>query len=235
MPRKTNPIWSVHTNVLSIITTSSQQGSGTRLWQCKYCGDQYTSTITRVKRHLTGIGCTDQIGACEKIPPLLKQQLIDEYFPASASSLRGALSTQDALHDAFVGELETLGAETEETEELLADVLNVEVFRQTIAGNILVGSYCTFSNRGGLVHPHTSVEDLDELSSLLQVPLVAGTVNRGSEVIGAGLVVNDWSAFCGFDTTATELSVIENIFKLREAQPMAMVKDMRASLIDTLA
>ncbi len=28
------------------------------------------------------------------------------------------------------------------------------------------------------VHPQTSVEDLDELASLLQVPLVAGTVNR---------------------------------------------------------
>ncbi|CAL5422765.1 unnamed protein product [Camellia sinensis] len=44
---------------------------------------------------------------------------------------------------------------------------------------------------GGLVHPHTSIEDLDELSTLLQVPLVAGTVNRGSEVIVAGLTVND--------------------------------------------
>ncbi|KAJ7564406.1 hypothetical protein O6H91_02G016100 [Diphasiastrum complanatum] len=93
-----------------------------------------------------------------------------------------------------------------ETEELIADVLNVEVFRQTIAGNILVGSYSVFSHRGGLVHPHTSIEDLDELSSLLQVPLVAGSVNRGSEVIGAGLVANDWTAFCGLDTT-TELSL----------------------------
>ncbi|KAL3644241.1 eukaryotic translation initiation factor 6 [Castilleja foliolosa] len=120
-----------------------------------------------------------------------------------------------------------------ETEELIADVLGVEVFRQTVAGNILVGSYCTFSNRGGLVHPHTSIEDLDELSTLLQVPLVAGTVNRGSEVIAAGLTVNDWTAFCGSDTTATELSVIESVFKLREAQPSALVDEMRKSLIDT--
>ncbi|KAH6767995.1 Translation initiation factor IF6 [Perilla frutescens var. frutescens] len=120
-----------------------------------------------------------------------------------------------------------------ETEEMIADVLGVEVFRQTVAGNILVGSYCTISNRGGLVHPHTSIEDLDELSTLLQVPLVAGTVNRGSDVIAAGLTVNDWTAFCGSDTTATELSVIENVFKLREAQPSALVDEMRKSLIDT--
>ncbi|PPR87276.1 hypothetical protein GOBAR_AA33412 [Gossypium barbadense] len=120
-----------------------------------------------------------------------------------------------------------------ETEEIIADVLGVEVFRQTIAGNILVGSYCAFSNRGGLVHPHTSIEDLDELSTLLQVPLVAGTINRGSEVIAAGMTVNDWTAFCGSDTTATELSVIESVFKLREAQPTAIVDEMRKSLIDT--
>lgn len=122
-----------------------------------------------------------------------------------------------------------------ETEDIIADVLGVEVFRQTIAGNALVGSYCKISNQGGLVHPRTSVEDLEELSSLLQVPLVAGTVNRGSDVIGAGMVVNDWSAFCGADTTSTEISVVEGIFKLNGATSQRIVKDMRSTLIDSLS
>lgn len=122
-----------------------------------------------------------------------------------------------------------------ETEEILSDTLNVEVFRQTVASNLLVGSYCVLSNQGGLVHPQTSSQDQDELSSLLQVPLVAGTINRGSEVIAAGMVVNDWSAFCGLDTTSTEISVIESVFKLNEAQPATITTTMRASLIDSMA
>ncbi|KAG8954286.1 Eukaryotic translation initiation factor 6 [Tulasnella sp. 424] len=122
-----------------------------------------------------------------------------------------------------------------ETEEIIADVLKVEVFRQTLADNVLVGSYSAITNQGGLVHPKTSINDQDELSTLLQIPLVAGTVNRGSDVIGAGLVVNDWCAFTGFDTTATEISVIEAAFKLQGRSQQAVIGEMRDSLIDNLS
>ena len=121
-----------------------------------------------------------------------------------------------------------------ETEEIVSDTLGVEVFRQTIAGNALVGSYASLTNQGCMVHPKTTIEDQEELASLLQVPVVAGTVNRGSDVIGAGMVVNDWSAFCGLETTSTEISVIESIFKLQNATPNAIVHEMRSALIDSM-
>jgi translation initiation factor 6 len=126
-----------------------------------------------------------------------------------------------------------------ETEDIIADVLGVEVFRQTVGGQALVGSYSKFTNQGGMVHPRTTVEDMEELASLLQVPLVAGTVNRGSDVLGGGMVVNDWSAFVGLDTTGTEIQVIESIFKLsargQAGQQSSMISDMRNSLIDQLS
>jgi translation initiation factor 6 len=99
-----------------------------------------------------------------------------------------------------------------------------------VADNVLVGTYCQLSNQGALVHPRTTVQDQDELSSLLQVPLVAGSVNRGSDVIGGGLVVNDWCAFAGLHTTATELQVIEQIFKLQEGQ-----QNMRDTIVESYA
>jgi len=119
-----------------------------------------------------------------------------------------------------------------ETEEIIQDTLKVETFRATIASNVLVGSYCVLTNQGGLVTARTSVDDMEELSQLLQIPLTAGTVNRGSEVVGAGLVANDWAAVCGMDTTATELGVVESILKLN-AGDTAM--DMRSALVDNYA
>lgn len=103
-----------------------------------------------------------------------------------------------------------------ETEEVIADTLQVETFRATVASNALVGSYSVLTNQGCLVHARTPAQDMEELAQLIQVPVTAGTINRGSGLIGAGVVANDWTAFCGMDTSATEVGVVEKIFNLQE-------------------
>ncbi|KAK4158418.1 hypothetical protein C8A00DRAFT_10869 [Chaetomidium leptoderma] len=157
------------------------------------------------------------------LPDEIRIQRIEERL----SALGNVIVTND--HTALVHpDLER------ETEEIIADVLGVEVFRQTVADHVLVGSYMSLSNQGGLVHPKTSIQDQDELSSLLQVPLVAGSVNRGSNVIGGGMVVNDWMAVTGLDTTAPELSVIESVFRLGEgAAPGAINTSMKETIVES--
>ncbi|CCW59974.1 unnamed protein product [Phytomonas sp. EM1] len=123
-----------------------------------------------------------------------------------------------------------------ETEEVIRDVLGVQTFRTSIASNALVGTYAVVTNKGCLVHPKTPAEDMDEISSLLQVPVVAGTINRGNAAVGSGLLVNDWVAFCGLTTTATELTVVERVFHLRGVRPESdLLQNVRSVLVDELA
>jgi translation initiation factor 6 len=106
----------------------------------------------------------------------------------------------------------------QESEEIIADTLQVEVFRHMIANNALVGSYCVLSNQGGLVCADINNSELENLSSLLQVPLVAGTVNRGNKIVASGLVVSDHIAYAGMKTTSSEFTAIDTAFGLTPAR-----------------
>jgi len=209
-------------------TFESELGDTIPIVQTSIAGTRIIGRLTAGNRHglLVPFTTTDQElqHLRNSLPDTIAIQRVDERL----SALGNVIATNDYV--ALVHpEIDR------ETEEIIADVLKVEVFRHQIADNLLVGSYCVVTNQGGMVHPATTMQQQDELSSLLQVPLVAGTVNRGSDVLGAGLVVNDWCAFTGFDTTATEISVIEATFKLQGQTSTAVIGEMRDSLIDNWA
>lgn len=54
-------------------------------------------------------------------------------------------------------------------------------------------------------------------------------------MISGGMVVNDWVSFVGQDTTATEISVIESVFRLNDQQPDQVTGQMRDALLDDMA
>lgn len=101
-----------------------------------------------------------------------------------------------------------------DTEEIIADVLRVRVIRCMVGGTPMLGSFVKITNVGGLVHPEVTVDELNILANTLGIPVTAGTVNRGSSMVGKGIMANDWTVFCGDDTTAPEIVVIEAIFKI---------------------
>lgn len=105
-----------------------------------------------------------------------------------------------------------------ENVRVVEETLMVECFRHNVGCEPLVGTFSAMNNQGMLVHPRTSAEEIEELCGLLSLSVVAGTVNKGSSVIGGGLVVNDWISFLGYRSTAIEVSVVENTFKLVEGR-----------------
>ncbi len=96
--------------------------------------------------------------------------------------------------------------------KLVEDVLGVEVVVRGIGGSPLVGSIAHVTNKGLLVFPLASDEELRELSEIFRVVADVGTVNRGSIFIRTGLVANSRGAIVGYDTTGPELMRIYQVF-----------------------
>ncbi len=96
----------------------------------------------------------------------------------------------------------------------IEDVLNVETVVFDFAGLSLPGSISLANNNGCLVHPLTTDEEIDYISSILKVETDVSTVNRGIPYVSSGAIANDKNGIFGVDCTGPEMMRLSNVLNL---------------------
>jgi len=134
-----------------------------------------------------------------RLPKLLRIGIMEERLNAAGNNIlandRAAL-----VHSSASGH----------TLRLIADVLDVEVQRGSVAGIDTVGSSCIATDKGVISHPRTTEEELRFLKDLFGVPASVATLNYGTPYLGACAIANSKGAFIGSRSTPIELGKLED-------------------------
>ncbi len=99
---------------------------------------------------------------------------------------------------------------SEKSEEAIAETLDVDVKRGTIAGLKMVGSLGVATNKGVLCHPHVDQQEMELMEDLFKVSVTKTTANHGSGWIGTSIIANTKGAVVGDATTPIEMGRIED-------------------------
>ena len=99
--------------------------------------------------------------------------------------------------------------------ETIEDILNVETVVYEFADLNLPGSISLANNNGCVVHPLSTDDDVEYISSILKVDEIdVSTVNRGIPYISSGVVANDKSGIFGLACTGPEMMRLTDILGL---------------------
>ena len=103
----------------------------------------------------------------------------------------------------------------EDYKEQIEDTLKVETVVYEFVNNYLPGSISLANNKGCLVHPLATDEEIEIISEILKVEEVdVSTVNRGMPYLSSGAIVNDQSGIFGFECTGPEMMRLTNVLML---------------------
>lgn len=103
----------------------------------------------------------------------------------------------------------------EDYKEQIEDTLKVETVVYEFVNNYLPGSISLANNKGCLVHPLATDEEIEIISEILKVEEVdVSTVNRGMPYLSSGAIVNDQSGIFGFGCTGPEMMRLTNVLVL---------------------
>jgi len=98
----------------------------------------------------------------------------------------------------------------------VAEFLGVEVVPLVLGGVKTVGMAGVATNKGVIVHPRATAQQIARLEEVAKVPVGTGTINMGSALLGTGLMVNESGYLAGNATSGFELGRIEDVFGFLE-------------------
>lgn len=105
---------------------------------------------------------------------------------------------------------------TDETKEMIQDVMDVELLVVSIPNMEVLGSAGVISSEGLIISPKVMDSELETIGDFLRLKVELGTVNGGSEYVGAGTVVNSKGAVIGKATTGMEMGRLEEVLFSRD-------------------
>ena len=98
----------------------------------------------------------------------------------------------------------------------IAEFLGCDLVFLTLGGIRTVGMAGVATNKGVIVHPRATAQELSKLETVAKVPVGTGTINMGSGLVGTGLLVNDKGYIAGNATSGFELGRVEDVFGFLE-------------------
>ncbi len=98
----------------------------------------------------------------------------------------------------------------------IGEFLEVEVITLVLGGVKTVGMAGVATNKGVIVHPRATDQQIARLEQVAKVPVGTGSVNMGTGLVGTGLLVNESGYLAGNATSGFELGRIEDVFGFLE-------------------
>jgi len=151
---------------------------------------------------VSGLATDDELAVLEKYR---KVMLLSDTMNAAGNVIM-VNDTFAVVHPDLPGKIaEEIGA-----------FLGVEVFPLTFGGVRTVGMAGVATNKGVIVHPRATEQEIARLEEIAKVPVGTGTINMGSGLVGTGLLVNDTGYMAGNATSGFELGRVEDVFGFLE-------------------
>jgi translation initiation factor 6 len=98
----------------------------------------------------------------------------------------------------------------------IGEFLEVEVFTLVLGGVSTVGMAGVATNKGVIVHPRATDQQIARIEAVAKIPVGTGSINMGSGLVGTGLLVNEKGYLAGNATSGFELGRVEDIFGFLE-------------------